>query len=74
MIEKVVLEEPVQYEKAVTWYALGADFADAMHLSSCEQTVLYTFDRSFCKKARELKLTPDIMIIDARNIPRSGKE
>jgi predicted nucleic-acid-binding protein len=73
-IENVVLEEPVQYEKAVTWYALGADFADAMHLAACEQATLYTFDRNFCKKARELMITPDFLIVDAKYGSRSGEE
>jgi predicted nucleic-acid-binding protein len=34
-IENVVLEDAAQFEKAITWYAMGADFADAMHLAAC---------------------------------------
>ncbi len=65
-IENVVLEDAVQFEETITWYGMGADFADAMHLAACEQVVLYTFDRDFCKQARKLKMTPNIQIVQAK--------
>ena len=63
-IENVVLEDSAQFEKAVAWYELGADFADAMHLAACNQAVLHTFDRDFCKKAREIGATPEMKIVE----------
>ena len=62
-IENVILEDADQFEKALVWYAMGADFADAMHLASCEQATLHTFDRNFCKQAHELGITPEMKII-----------
>lgn len=62
-IENVMLEDTVQFEKAITWYSLGADFADAMHLAACEQAVLHTFDRDFCKQARKMEMTPKMIIV-----------
>ncbi|WPD22062.1 MAG: type II toxin-antitoxin system VapC family toxin [Candidatus Electrothrix scaldis] len=62
-VENVVLEDADRFEKALQWYATGADFADAMHLAACTGTVLHTFDRNFCKQARESGLTPDIKIL-----------
>jgi predicted nucleic-acid-binding protein len=64
-IENVVLEDAAQIERAITWYAMGADFADAMHLAACNEAVLHTFDRNFCKKARKAGVTPDIQVIVA---------
>lgn len=65
-IENVVIEAPVQYEKAITWYGVGADFVDAMHVAACEESILHRFDQDFCKKARELKITPDVVIVNAK--------
>ncbi|MEA1933512.1 MAG: type II toxin-antitoxin system VapC family toxin [Thermodesulfobacteriota bacterium] len=62
-IENVVLEDAAQFEEAITWYSIGADFADAMHLSACKETILHTFDRDFCKQASKLKMTPNIRIV-----------
>ena len=64
-LENVVLEDAGQVEKATNWYATGADFADAMHLAACNQAVLHTFDRNFCKKARNTGMTPDIQVLTA---------
>ena len=65
-MENVVLEDSEQFEKSITWYQMGADFADALHLAACEQATLHTFDRNFCKQARKLKITPDIEIINTK--------
>ena len=64
-VENVVLEDSAQFEKAITWYAMGADFADATHLAACEQAVLHTFDRDFCKQARESGATPELRVVQA---------
>lgn len=63
-VENVVLEDAARIEKAISWYAVGADFADAMHLAVCEQAVLHTFDRNFCKQARKLGMTPAVRVLD----------
>ncbi len=65
-IENVVLEDAIQFETALTWYAMGADFADAMHLSACKQAILHTFDHDFCKQARKLEMTPDMQVVQAK--------
>ncbi|MCF6286609.1 MAG: hypothetical protein L3K26_15655 [Candidatus Hydrogenedentes bacterium] len=59
------MDDTVQFEMAITWYATGADFADAMHFSACSQAAMYTFNRDFCKQARELEMTPEIQVIQA---------
>lgn len=61
--ENVVLENPKQFQQALSWYELGADFADAMHLSACSDVELHTFDRGFCKKARQQKLAPEVKLL-----------
>ena len=62
-LENVVLEDNAQVESALQWYSMGADFADAMHLAACGQNVMHTFDREFCRQARESGLVPDMKII-----------
>ncbi len=42
---------------------MGADFADAMHLAACQDTVLHTFDRNFCKTANKAGITPKVCIL-----------
>lgn len=61
--ENVVIEDTTLFRKAVIWYKMGADFADAMHLAACQDTVLHTFDRNFCKTARNAGITPKICIL-----------
>jgi len=67
-LENVMLEDVEQFKKTITWYSMGADFADAMHLASCEQATLYTFDQNFCKQAHKLKMTPNIQIVQTKNM------
>ncbi len=54
----LVLENPLEVKSAIEWYRLGADFADAMHLSMCGESKIHTFDADFCKAARKLGITP----------------
>lgn len=61
--ENVALEDTAQFEMALAWYAAGADFADAMHLASCGEVEMHTFDRSFCKAARESGSAPGIHLL-----------
>jgi predicted nucleic-acid-binding protein len=62
--ENIVVENQQQVEQALKWYALGADFADAIHLAVCEKSTLYTFDKDFCKVARNKGITPGIKVLD----------
>jgi predicted nucleic-acid-binding protein len=50
---------------ALDWYAEGADFADALHLSACGTALMHTFDRDFCKAARAAGIAPEVRIVDA---------
>lgn len=61
--ENILIENADSVALAINWYHLGADFADALHLSTSGTANFYTFDQSFCKKARDLHLTPEINIL-----------
>lgn len=61
--EDAVVESAAEVRNALDWYAQGADFADALHLSVCGDAVMHTFDRNFCKAARDLGLTPEVRVI-----------
>ncbi|OIP16211.1 MAG: VapC toxin family PIN domain ribonuclease [Comamonadaceae bacterium CG2_30_59_20] len=60
--ENAVVEAADTVSHALDWYAQGADFADALHLSACDAAVLHTFDREFCKAARSVGATPEVRI------------
>jgi len=51
--------------RALDWHRLGADFADSMHLASCGDAVMHTFDHGFCKAARDGGLAPEIRVLQA---------
>lgn len=65
--ENVVVEDSEQIIKVLEWYRLGADFADAFHLAASGHAVMHTFDRGFCKAAREAGVTPEIQILDVKH-------
>jgi predicted nucleic acid-binding protein len=47
---------------AISWYGLGIDFADALHLaSSGEAKEFATFDKSLTQKANKLKVATIIL-------------
>lgn len=73
-IDNIVLEDGAEFEQVVTWYGMGADFADAMHLSVCEEMVLHTFDRGFCKQAHQMEMTPAIQIHQAQGESAGSNE
>ena len=55
--------EPV-VRKALTAYANGLDFADALHLGlSQKEEVLLTFDKSFVKQASQMNQLPAVHIV-----------
>jgi predicted nucleic-acid-binding protein len=62
--DNVVIEDGPLVEKAVEWYGLGADFADALHLAVAGTALMHTFDRGFCKAARGAGVAPSVRILD----------
>lgn len=62
-IDNTEIENSSAVGVALDWYAMGADFADVMHLAVCGSAVMHTFDKSFCKAAREAGITPQIKIL-----------
>ena len=54
-LPNVRVEDQQTVFKAISWYGLGLDFADALHLaSSMKADKFVTFDNAFIKKARKL--------------------
>ncbi len=62
-VDNTEVEDSSAVGLALDWYALGADFADAMHLAVCDSAVMHTFDKDFCKAATEAGITPQIRVI-----------
>ena len=60
--ENTVVETVEALGHAMEWYAQGADFADALHLAACGSAVMHTFDRDFCKAAREAGIAPAVQV------------
>jgi len=61
--ENLVIENSTEIGQALEWYKLGADFADAMHLCICGESLLHTFDMEFCKAANKLGITPTFKVL-----------
>jgi len=62
-LPNVHLANPAAISQALQWHTGGLDFADALHLSQCQQyKQFFTFDNKFINKAKEtcdcLVLTP----------------
>jgi len=53
-----LVEDEQEVRNALDWYGLGADFADALHLRHVAPPIMHTFDRSFCRGAREAGIAP----------------
>ena len=62
-VDDAVIEAAEAVSDAIEWYAQGADFADALHLAACGSAVMHTFDRDFCRDAREAGLAPDLRVL-----------
>jgi predicted nucleic-acid-binding protein len=60
--DNTVIETSEAVGNALDWYAQGADFADALHLAACGTAVMHTFDRDFCKAAREAGIAPEVRV------------
>ena len=54
-LENVYLTNANKIAQILEWYQLGLDFADAFHLAQSQHcTQMYTFDRKFINKAKNL--------------------
>jgi predicted nucleic-acid-binding protein len=62
--DDTVVESADTLAHALDWYAQGADFADALHLAVCGPAVMHTFDRGFCKGARDAGVAPEVRVWD----------
>ena len=62
-VDNTEIEQPIAVSQALDFYELGADFADSLHLSVCGSSLMHTFDKSFCKAARAVGITPEINVI-----------
>ncbi|THF56243.1 type II toxin-antitoxin system VapC family toxin [Pseudothauera rhizosphaerae] len=62
--DDTVVEAAEEVRNALDWYAEGADFADAMHLAACGTALMHTFDRNFCKAAREAGIAPEVKVVE----------
>ncbi|MFP4584700.1 MAG: type II toxin-antitoxin system VapC family toxin [Desulfococcaceae bacterium] len=53
-LPNLVLSSKDRMEKVLDRYAAGMDFADALHLVSCDECEgFFTFDRQFAKKGQD---------------------
>ncbi len=54
-LSHVHLSNPTFTAQAIEWHRQGLDFSDALHLTQCQQyDRLYTFDKKFSSKAKNL--------------------
>lgn len=61
-LPNVKTEDSRSLTLAISWYGLGIDFADALHLaSSGEAKEFATFDKSLAQKATQLKAATVIL-------------
>lgn len=57
-------QQPDALRQALTWYARGLDFADALHLALSQgQEELATFDRTFTRQAGKLGALPPVVAV-----------
>lgn len=62
----VEAEDAANVAQALTWYAEGMDFADALHLAgSVELAGLATFDRKFAATAKKLDTVPTVHLVQS---------
>jgi predicted nucleic-acid-binding protein len=64
------VESADQVGRALDWYGLGADFADALHLSACGRALMHTFHRGYCKEARAAGIAPAVRVLP---VPGAGR-
>lgn len=61
--KNILMENPIEVAQSLEWYKLGADFADAVHLCICGESIMHTFDEAFCKAANKSGITPAFKIL-----------
>lgn len=62
-LPNVEMEDASNVAKALTWYAEGMDFADALHLAgSAELAGFATFDRKFAAAAEKIDAVPTVLL------------
>ncbi|HEX3597312.1 MAG TPA: type II toxin-antitoxin system VapC family toxin [Polyangiaceae bacterium] len=61
-VPSVTVDAAAAVARALTWFADGMDFADALHLASSATSVtrFHTFDKTFARRARKLGTTPAV--------------
>ena len=61
-VPSVTVEAAAAVARALTWFAGGMDFADALHLASSATSVngFRTFDKAFVRRASKLGTTPAV--------------
>jgi predicted nucleic-acid-binding protein len=63
-LPEIETEDAANVAQALTWYAGGMDFADALHLAgSTEMVGLATFDRKFASTAEKLDAAPTVLLL-----------
>ena len=60
---KIICEREYELANAISWYRLGADFADALHLANTNTLPFYTFDERFCKIAIKEGIASSVTIL-----------
>ncbi|MFA5515939.1 MAG: type II toxin-antitoxin system VapC family toxin [Desulfuromonadales bacterium] len=64
-LPNIEAEDAPAVAQALAWYAIGMDFADALHLSGCgELTGIATFDRKFAATAEKLDTLPSVHLLE----------
>ncbi len=59
----IEMEDASNVARALSWYAEGMDFADALHLAgSAELAGFATFDRKFAAAAEKLNAVPTLLL------------
>ncbi len=60
-VRDVDVEDRARVERAVGWYAMGLDFADALHLAGASVIGAFaTFDRKLARRAAKLVGAPPV--------------
>jgi predicted nucleic-acid-binding protein len=56
-LEQITVEDPICILQTLQWYRNRFDFADALHLASCQKTEKFaTLDKNFIRKAKKLNI------------------
>lgn len=64
-LPNVVIEDLNSIVLALHWYALGMDFADALHLASSLQTEQFvTFDKRMVNKATAFNINQTVILLE----------